>query len=309
MPCPAPAPAKERQAPRRPRVSIGLPVYNGENYLRAAIDSLLQQTFRDFELILCDNASTDSTGAICRDYAARDPRVRYDRHPKNIGAGRNFNHAVALARGDYFKWAAHDDLCAPDLLEQCVATLDDHPDAVLVFPRARVIDDASTPGEVYNDPLPTDDADPAVRFGALMGGHPCYQVFGLIRLPALRTTTLIGLYANGDGVLLCQLALRGRFIKLPDPLFFPRQHPQQSMAMVGNHRAYAHWFDPRLRSRLLFPWWRRYWELFRSIFGYRLGFATRVRCLGHWARWVYMRKTCLLRDVAFNVRLAVNGGR
>ena len=105
-----------------PKVSIGLPVYNGERYLREALDSILGQTFRDFELIICDNASTDETAAICADYAARDPRIRYHRQTHNIGATANFNHTFELARGAYFKWAAHDDVLAPTWLEKCVAS-------------------------------------------------------------------------------------------------------------------------------------------------------------------------------------------
>ena len=95
-----------------PRVSIGLPVYNGENYMAAAIDSLLAQTFTDFELIISDNASTDATEQICRDYAHRDGRIRYYREEVNRGAAWNFTHTFELARGEYFKWHAHDDLCA-----------------------------------------------------------------------------------------------------------------------------------------------------------------------------------------------------
>ena len=100
----------------RPRVSIGLPVYNGENFLEFALDSILGQTFQDFELIISDNASTDATESICRRYAAKDSRIRYYRNPNNQGAAQNYNRVFALARGEYFKWAAHDDVCKPNYL-------------------------------------------------------------------------------------------------------------------------------------------------------------------------------------------------
>ena len=96
-----------------PRVSLGFPVYNGERYLAAALDSLLGQTFRDLEVVICDNASTDRTAELCAAYAARDARVRYHRNPTNLGAAPNFNRTFELSRGEYFKWAAHDDVCAP----------------------------------------------------------------------------------------------------------------------------------------------------------------------------------------------------
>ena len=117
-----------------PRVTVGLPVYNGARYLRDAVDSLLAQTMSDFELILADNASIDETPLICAEYAARDPRVRVVRNMNNIGASGNFNLVLDLARAPLFKWAAYDDLCEPALLEACVAWLDRDPDLLLAYP-------------------------------------------------------------------------------------------------------------------------------------------------------------------------------
>src|SRR5436305_4413473 len=96
-----------------PKVGVGMPVYNAERYLREALDSFLAQTYADFELTLVDNASDDGTEAICREYATRDDRVRYHRISENMGAVLNFRRAFELARGEYFAWAAHDDLRAP----------------------------------------------------------------------------------------------------------------------------------------------------------------------------------------------------
>ena len=114
-----------------PTVSIGLPVFNGERYLDATIRSILDQSFTDLELIVCDNASTDATGDICARHAARDPRLLYHRQPRNLGAGPNYDDCFHRSRGRYFKWAAHDDLLAPDYLASAVAALEAAPDAVL----------------------------------------------------------------------------------------------------------------------------------------------------------------------------------
>ena len=114
-----------------PRVSIGLPVFNGERYLVSTIDSILAQRFTDFELIVSDNASTDRTGEICRDYAHRDPRVRYFRNERNLGVGPNYDGCFHRARGTYFKWASNDDLLAPTYLLKAVASLVSSPDAEL----------------------------------------------------------------------------------------------------------------------------------------------------------------------------------
>ena len=113
-----------------PKVSLGLPVYNGENFIAQAIESILAQTFTDFELIITDNGSTDRTPKICEAYAARDRRVAYSRNPENLGAAPNFNRAFALSSGRYFKWVAHDDLIAPEFLARCVKVLDNDPSVV-----------------------------------------------------------------------------------------------------------------------------------------------------------------------------------
>ena len=91
-----------------PKVSIGLPVFNGERYIRCAIDSILKQTFDDFELIISDNASEDRTAAICKGYEERDKRIHCHRFETNEGAARNYTAVFEMARGEYFKWAAYD---------------------------------------------------------------------------------------------------------------------------------------------------------------------------------------------------------
>src|SRR3972149_8539793 len=92
-----------------PRVSVGLPVFNGEQFLRQALDSVLAQTYPGFELIISDNASTDRTQDICEAYATRDKRIQYYRQSKNVGGGRNYNFVFEVSNGEYFKWLAHDD--------------------------------------------------------------------------------------------------------------------------------------------------------------------------------------------------------
>ena len=92
-----------------PRISIGMPVYNGEQFLAGALDSVLTQDFEDFELIISDNASEDGTQKICLDYAARDRRIRYYRNEMNIGGSRNHSRVFELSAAEYFKWAHYDD--------------------------------------------------------------------------------------------------------------------------------------------------------------------------------------------------------
>ena len=124
-----------------PRVSIGLTVFNSERSLDESIQSLLAQTFQDFELIVSDNASTDRTRQIALSYAAQDDRVKYMRNRMNIGVAGNFNQAFRLSSGEFFKWAAYDDLCAQDFLLRCIEVLDRDPDVVLAYPRTVGIDE------------------------------------------------------------------------------------------------------------------------------------------------------------------------
>ena len=125
-----------------PRLSIGLPVYNGERFLGEALDSLLGQTYEDFELIISDNASTDGTADICLRYAEQDSRIRYVRQPRNIGLIPNHDFVMEEARGELFKCAAYDDLYGRELLERCVEALDADPDAVLAHSWSVMIDES-----------------------------------------------------------------------------------------------------------------------------------------------------------------------
>ena len=138
-----------------PRLSIGLPVYNGEKYLAEALEALLGQSYEDFELIISDNASTDGTAGICRRYEKQDSRIRYIRQPRNIGLVPNHNFVVGLARGELFKWAAHDDLYARDLLKRCVEALDENPQAVFAHSWSVIIDSSATLTKLVKYPVAT----------------------------------------------------------------------------------------------------------------------------------------------------------
>ncbi len=228
-----------------PMVSIGMPVFNGQNFLRKAIDSVLAQTFCDFELIISDNASTDETAAICHDYAERDARVRYVRNAQNVGAGPNFDRCFALARGRYFQWAAHDDMFAPDYLARAVAALEAQPDAVLCTAGIVEIDADDTVIRTFATDL--DDAtaaDRVRRFACVIHTrHQCEDFFGVYRREALLGTGLIGTYSGSDRVLLAEMALRGRWVRLNAPLFLHRDHAQRATRalLLVDHAAALRW--------------------------------------------------------------------
>jgi len=232
-----------------PRVTIGLPVYNGERFLPAALKSLLSQSYADIEIIVSDNASTDRTWAICEDFAAQDRRIRLLRNAANIGATANYNRLVDSAHGAYFKWAAHDDNCRPDFIAECVAALDAAPSAVLSYPSTVVIDGAGSVITNYRDGLHLPSLDAAERLRTYLKMNflrqqgMCNPIFGVVRLDALRRTRLIQNFIGSDRILLAHLTLLGGIIELPSYLFERRVHGFTSTMANRRLSKLTQWFS------------------------------------------------------------------
>jgi len=267
-------------------------VYNGEKYVAQSLESLLAQTFTDFELLVVDNASTDRTDEICRSFAARDARVRYVRNERNIGGGPNWNRTFELASpAPYFKWAAHDDLHAPRFLERCIEVLDRDPSVVLAFTEANLIDsDGNIIGSRKLD-LPLSAPDRLVRFRSLLDSYDCFEIHGVIRRQALVDLgkPVLGMHLDGDGVLLARLALLGRFHEVDEPLFAYRRHATQTLAQFDNdHQAWVAWWDPATTGRRVLPQWRRQLELWRALAKTPVPPLDRLRggvALAKWVKW------------------------
>ena len=294
-----------------PKVSIGLPVFNGENYLEKAIESILDQTYSDIELVISDNASTDSTSEICRYYTEVDSRVKYFKNNRNIGAAANYNNTFYLTNGEYFKWAAHDDLCGREFIARCVEILDEDKTVVLAYPRAIPVDTSGRKLEPYVVTLNTDSPKAFKRFRGLLRGHNCYEIFGLIRRDALEKTNLMGAYAHGDGVLLAHLALIGRFAEIPEHLFYPRSHPTQSMAIMKKKGGgptteeyvnYATWFNPMLKGKMVFPYWKMFFEYCRIIYTSSISYFEKIVCYRYLLKWVYIKRRRFKGDLSFNAK-------
>ena len=237
----------------KPRVSIGMPVYNGEKYLAEALDSLLAQTYGDLELIISDNASTDRTQEICQSYVNRDRRVKYFRNEVNLGATRNYNRVFELSGGEYFKWAAHDDIHGAAFVEKCVAALDANPTVSLAFTQRKLIEHDGTDSTWTNEDLPSYHA---ISFAKLvrLRGH-CFPIFafGLNRSNLLRQTRGLGAFAAADLVQVLEMRLRGDFYEVPEPLFIQRLHDPQDplwISRVSSKRGEAAWFDPAHKAKM-----------------------------------------------------------
>jgi glycosyltransferase involved in cell wall biosynthesis len=265
-----------------PRLSIGMPVYNGEHYLRSAVDSILHQDFTDFELIISDNASSDLTSQICKEYARKDRRIRYFRNESNIGATGNYNRVFDLARGQFFKWASHDDEVHPSFLRRCLESFDHSPtDVVLVFSKADIIDEA---GRVMNQSPDTmrSSKRPFMRLASLIYHRQfAHPLWGLVRSDALRKTRLMGC-VEADHVLLGELGLLGNFVEIPEVLYRQRRHAKSAIEIHRTARQLLAWHDPsRANARILLPHWVR-WDLeyFRAIRHIPLSAMERLVCYG-----------------------------
>ena len=279
-----------------PRLSIGFPVYNGEQYIRQALDSILAQTYCDFEIVISDNASVDSTASICQEYAVKDSRIRYFRQEHNVGAAANFNFVFSQARGELFKWAAHDDVLHPEFLEECIAALDALPDVILAYTKVNRIDAQGDITGAYDYPMRVDHPLPSVRFGDLiLINHFCVAVFGVIRTEFLAQTPLIAPFVGSDRTLLAELGLRGRLCEVDRYLFNRRDHPLASTRAYRHHRRLS-WFDPRQRDMIHLPYWRNGFEYLRLVIKVPLVPAERLKCIGLIARWLWLKRKQLIDD-------------
>jgi glycosyltransferase involved in cell wall biosynthesis len=268
-------------------VSIGLPVRNGAQYLMRALDSILSQTFDDFEIIVSDNASTDDTQRICCDYARRDARIRYKRQSKNIGLSANFNYVFEQSKGLYFKWAAHDDELDSRYLELCVWSLERSPDAVLCHSLLQYIDENGAGIGVYDSALAgTGSEDPVKRFAScVLFPHPGYEVMGMFRREALVGSLLIGPFHSCDRALVAELALRGRFLKIDRPLLLVRDHPERYSRKMFRPKDRLAYHSPRDATRFTMPNWRLYGEYLKMVPKNLSDTRQRWRCYAALLRW------------------------
>lgn len=303
-------------SPNRPLVSIGLPVYNGERFLRRTLDSLLAQDYDNFELIISDNASQDNTRDICLQYAARDKRIRYCPNDTNMGMRRNFNRAFLLSSGQYFMWAGDHDLWDGSFISTCLDGLASNPDAVLCYGDTVAIDgDGKVLGSAPR-PADTRGVPPAERLRRVIRDMAWYTpVYGLIRAQALRRTHLATNTHGADIVLLSELSLIGEFHFVPKVLFWYNWFPDDERRR-RTLRQFLSVFDPDNRRKpliMLFPTCMMVYSLLRVVWNSSLPRSAKAR-LGYdliritSARWrdaiaSELGVRWLLQAVRFAIRL------
>lgn len=265
-----------------PLVSIGFPVYNGAEFLSRALDSILSQDFKDFEIIIADNASTDDTERLCRDYAKKDSRIRYVRNPTNIGVNPNHNLVFEMNRGRYFAWAAHDIEQLPGMLSRCVREMQTGPGApVLVYPRCELAGDSGMPAGWQQPSIASNHAKPSQRVDAVIRNIVFVtQHYGLFDTGALRKTRLNGSYPSSDYVLTAELAMLGEIREIPEVLLRRTiQKNRGTAAVINDKRAWVAFSGHNARSRTLLSIRERLTiEYFRAPWRLPLKFTERCAC-------------------------------
>ena len=205
----------------RPLVSVGIPVRNGAPSLARALQSIVNQTYRNLEIIISDNASTDDTGAICMAFAARDSRIRYVRQAAGLTALANFRFVFAESHGNFFMWAAYDDMRSDNYIETLLAGFDAAPSAALCFSDVREFAEP----EAWRGAVAVDHQFETAGLSLVervkrQTTNGCTHVYGLLNARLLRHYPWYDIEDGPDVALLLWLGTRGPMIHQPGTTFF-----------------------------------------------------------------------------------------
>jgi glycosyltransferase involved in cell wall biosynthesis len=293
----------ERVQPREPLVSVGVPVYNGERFIREALDSVLAQTYRNLEIVVCDNASTDTTAVICGEYAAKDRRIRYCRNPVNIGVHANFWRVLELSSGQFFTWAAADDLRPKTAVEDCLMALLRNRDAVMAHGPVLVKGPGDETLIERSNAVCLSDRSARKRVAAFTNGikHNAFA-YGLYRRHALARCTFRNT-PGSDYLLGLQMCLLGPIEYVPTPMiiFCERGLP------VSNNPMYAEQPITVMTLLILGGQKRKCWTvLIRGCYYLAtiggVDFAGRVGgIVGHLCSFVVLYRSRLAKEIVFRL--------
>lgn len=287
-----------------PQISVGMPVYNGEKYLAAAIESVLAQTQGDFELLIADNASVDGTEAICRDHARRDRRIVYMRNPVNVGAAGNYNLLFQRSQAEYFRWFNADDLSSPRLHELCLRALKEHPAAAMAYGKTDIIDAEGQLIEHYEDRLDLRQPSAYQRLAEFFRvAGQTNVIYGLMRRKALERTQLMGTgtFPAADTNLMGELVMQGPVIEIPETLFYRRMHERASSWNRKDVAVQQQFWQGR-NAKFTLPTLKRELAYWRAIDRAEAGWVERWRM----KRLVLRRLIWSRADIAAETRYALH---
>lgn len=290
-----------------PKVVIGLPVYNGEKYLRAAIESHLAQSFGDFVLVISDNGSTDATAEICGAYARNDARVKYLRSDSNRGILWNHRRVMEpIANAEYFRWAGADDILEPGLLAAMVEVLETRRDVAAVMPATKNIDAQGAIIGAMGRTLDLQSANVIERAREiLLANYQHVVAYGLLRASTLSVMRTGPNYVGWDPVFIWELALRGRIVQLVEPALLRRFHAG-SISRVKTAKEMRKWVEPNARGAgMNFPYWTWAYERVRTLGACPLPMRARLQIGLFLARYTMWQRRALLRDLTQATRRAL----
>ena len=254
-------------ADNKPLVSIGMPVCNGERFIQQALDSLLAQDYKHFELIISDNASADRTADICKSYATKDARVRYYRNETNLDIVANFNRVFELSSGEYFMWAACDDLWEPSYIKTLLEYLITTPSAVLAFSAFDNIDERHHQVRTYPHLFELPSEDLFTRLQNYITQEEwlgkANLIYGLMRRTAVQEAGGLKIWGRSlwgiDMLVVFKLLTLGNLVLSPDLLF----HKRLLLSQTG----LSHWTISQARSG------------YQQLHGYFAGYASIISTL------------------------------
>ena len=278
-----------------PTVSVGMPVFNSEKWISQSIDSILSQTYTNFELIIADNNSEDNTIEICNKFASQDKRIHIYKNNENIGAAKNFNKAFELSSGKYFKWASSNDLCAHTLLEKCTEILESREDVSLVVPKTQLIDNDGNVIDLCDEDMHLMDDISFDRFNKFLERIRLNNAEqGLIRSKILKETNLQSVYPNSDTVLMAEIAARGKVFQIQEYLLSRRQSSSSTTKFMTDNEV-SKFYSPK-KNYISHPTLRTFFEYFLLTFKLPVDLREKMKFLYYSLRYLYWNKKSLASD-------------
>ncbi|MEM8608829.1 MAG: glycosyltransferase [Myxococcota bacterium] len=275
----------------KPKLVIGMPVYNGATHLRETLESILGQTYGDFRLLISDNGSTDATGDICTELASKDARVDYHRQPENLGVSGNFNYVFQPGDAPYFKWAAHDDPLDPRYLEACMERIEADPNLSIAHcPSLQIDGDGKLIG-VYQD-LGLSGERVSERFWRVLWTINIYEFYGIMRSDMVAKSMPIDVFFGAERNLLSDLLLQGDIAYVDEPLFLRRDHEEAVTRMHLDAKARGEFhrmqqeFAPKVDMGMIMTSISKTKEYAVSLLRYPMPLSERVSCFQSLAGWV-----------------------
>lgn len=202
-------------------ISVGMPVYNEEKFIRQALDSLISQTFQNIEIIICDNASTDKTPDIIQEYIEKNNNIKYYKETTNKGSLYNFVKAFELSNSKYFMWASGHDIWSANLIEKIINQLELNPGASIGYGTTVWIDENNSEAQRQSGWIDTRGMHPVERFFSTIWGN-VHPILGIMRSKDLKSTRFINT-AGTDLIILADMALKGDFLHVAESTCYRRE--------------------------------------------------------------------------------------